>query len=83
MITAAQAQNGVCYQTTRTVTAVDCTNANSRRVSVNGGQVTINNGTCAAGNPPAPRNGGFCVQVNAFGGGGGGQQTMTLNISGN
>jgi hypothetical protein len=84
MITAAQAGNGVCYETTRTVTAVDCSNANGRRVTINGNQVTINNGTCAAGTVPAPRNGGFCVQVNnAFGGGGGGTQTMTLNISGN
>ena len=81
MITSAQAQNGVCYETTRTVTAVDCTNANGRNVSVNGNQVTINNGTCVAGTVPAPRNGGFCVRVNTFGGGGG-TQTMTLNISG-
>jgi hypothetical protein len=79
-ITAAQAQAGVCYEVNRAVTAIGCTNAGGRRITVNGAAFTVTNGTCT-GAVPAARMGGYCVQVGAFGGGGG-QQSTTLMISG-
>jgi len=73
-VTAAQA----CFEVNQTVTGINCTNANGRRIQINNTQVAINNGTCAAGTVPAARNGGYCVLVNNFGGGGGGQPANTM-----
>ena len=64
-------QNQACFEVNQSVTGVNCNNATGRRVSINGTQVAINNGSCAPGMIPAPRNGGYCVLVNSgFGGGG-------------
>lgn len=54
--------NALCYETTDQPTRGNCSNFNSRTLSINGTDVTA---MCSLYTVPAARNGGFCFQVSA------------------